>query len=126
MITAFKFYATQDGHYVGATDGPDPLGENLVEVPFPPSHCKQVWNGQDWSPYTPPEVQKRLIMEKAMGSLPAVQRAKLASTLAAGQLLMDANDSDGMMALLASTFDGADGAETEFLQYVQGVLTSGK
>lgn len=47
-----KFYVRADGSYIGGFDGAPPPAR-AIEVPFPPAHAIQKWNGADWGPLPP-------------------------------------------------------------------------
>lgn len=63
-----RFFVTADGGYAGAYDGPgagNPFA-GLAEVPVPPAHGAQVWNGQAWAGDVPPAPLLRLVVADRM------------------------------------------------------------
>jgi hypothetical protein len=64
-------YFTKDGRYLGAFDVSDEdlpslLPDGAIEVPQPPEHISQQWEGTAWSqpPQTPLPVEFALILER--------------------------------------------------------------
>lgn len=58
-----KYYVDNQGKFLGAFQGSAPAGG--TEVPTPPGHGKDTWNGSAWVPYVPPRVERlEALLEK--------------------------------------------------------------
>lgn len=51
-----RFFVDQQGKYLGSYDGPDEgMPANIAAgtaVPVPPEHAQQIWNGDEWLPFS--------------------------------------------------------------------------
>lgn len=57
-----RYYADEQGSYLGGWDAIPPAG--AIEVPFPPDDARQVWDGVQWGP-VPAVVPERVTMRQA-------------------------------------------------------------
>lgn len=85
-----KYYSDAVGKYLGGFAGAEPP-EGAIEVPFPPDHAGDVWNGSTW--VTPISRHNAVIHEKIKAlefreSLPRPLRDLIKKSCAADALLL--------------------------------------
>ena len=81
-----KFYVDTGGNYIGGFDGAAPPAK-AIEVPFPPDHALDVWDGTKYVPHPPTAEEQR---EEDRRQATIQLRANMAKPLTA-QDLFDLN-----------------------------------
>lgn len=72
-----RFFVDADGNYLGGFDGAEPPA-GAIEVPSPPPHGLDTWNGSAWVPHTPePTVDELLDADIANANSIAELKAAL-------------------------------------------------
>jgi len=82
-----KYYIGKDGKYIGSFEGVECEIEGATEVPFPPDHASQKWDGVKYLPYEKSiqdqidelesSITKRSFREAFLGDQKAIDKIKL-------------------------------------------------